>query len=1535
MDFSCFYDNELYSDILLVLRTKVVETVAVPAGSSSSKRIKRNHTDVTTDASTIYHDDITIPAHAMVLVNASPYFKARLSIAWQSTLSTLHQPDNDHSMSQAEDRATKTYYSCDSKRAKRAVLAEDERSTEDGGSLVHTQQSQNNSPEAPEALPAIPAPTPITPNTDNKRVLIEYAEKGEIIAIKFVIKSMYKGKLDKEWLQSDELFVHSENCVVALLSLWMVLGDNGKRCSIAESTELLKNIRVFQLSPSYLTCISDITWTQPIFSQSPALRSALQKVQLRRLSPLKKKVPSHLLADYQLDSTWSEAADEADDSRIPRAWTLRRRCRRPGKSGSRAGVVKASYDWRMDAEAMDRRYEEGFTSFDRMSSSPELLYCSGYWFYVGLGVLVENARFSLCAYLLPAIEAVIGGAKETVVCADLSINGPNNDVSRQAAGSSEGNSTQVMSADTVLHKDPKFHDYIFMCKDSTALSIRELVEPFVVDGKLVMEAQAKLAQDRAELQRRERARRSEERADRKAKIRLLKTELEIVKSAQPTPVMSNDPAGVNGSSPNITDQDALIAFESQIHALTEQLQNLSVEFVQAELEEGDEYAAGDGSSSAANTERSVSLSYHTAVPESGVGQVNPLIRQFNLGHPARIAVETVTNDSTPVPRSAMQPGAMIPQHVSNMSVMQPHPSGMQITPEVVDHQSGNPLAVRNQRGTRSFAFTAPVPLDQSLMGMPQHALTNPMFQPVEFVAGHHSYHNGTDPASHTSYGLHHNPVFQPTEFAGYPPPPPSRSAVSFQQVQNPPAPPMAHNPLFSNHHDGFGSGTRYAPDRNVSEDTVLRHAVMDPKVNVEASSIPNFSTQMSGLVTVLPYVQKMRKYIVANLHKLTGHIATQINLWLSSLVDPMQGVEFAYSHMEVIERMCPGATAWFDHIVSNLGMDVRSGVGETLNAIKALRSRVFDSLGNAVDRVKEDYAYPKKQLQFLEAWLQVVIKELCKPDAKELSIWARGMIMGKHNLLSHSVPAHEDPMTFFKRVGQTFTIFTTHSPKAFRAELHRASVQDVFISGLPDYLQRVAEDTMRRVGVLHHSEDIVNAFLVQDTQNAYEHVLRHETKGIMHKQAARMLPIAYMSGHTADKSLIPSAPNAPKTPKPSTRPHRPHGPMASVAGEDDDEDAVGTDTRSHQQRIVEQQHLASHSAQYPPAVHPRHDFGKSGPSVSTNSLAQSRPFTRLPPTCFICNAVGDHYSDKCPQKVQYMQYAEQGKKMVDTTNSDVAPSSALPTTAVLNAAAHAASYATHLTQYNMQQQMQRDAARQPPLNPAPLASSPTDASKRVAQTQFPHASYTTPASHSVQAEFVASLYEQEKEIESMMDLHAHVVSAYSLHAALSTALDPSPSAQAYFKGLPSKLFYFENNPDMPHESVGVVVKGQRCVSPASLLDFGSNCYLMAASEADRLGIQVHTLSVKLHTASGLGNIVGVTCPLIIEYGAAPHALHSSHCFIVIKDYHGMCFSMLFGNPDAFTFNAVHDVSAGLLHLSDRHIDVSLLLKACKPFSGSS
>lgn len=62
-----------------------------------------------------------------------------------------------------------------------------------------------------------------------------------------------------QWLKLDELNVHSENCVVALLTLWMV-GDNGKACNISQRIELLENIRVLQLTSSYLCNMLTIAW---------------------------------------------------------------------------------------------------------------------------------------------------------------------------------------------------------------------------------------------------------------------------------------------------------------------------------------------------------------------------------------------------------------------------------------------------------------------------------------------------------------------------------------------------------------------------------------------------------------------------------------------------------------------------------------------------------------------------------------------------------------------------------------------------------------------------------------------------------------------------------------------------------------------------------------------------------------------------------------------------------------------------------------------------------------------------------------------------------------------------------------------------------------------------------------------------------------------------------------------------------------------------------------------------------------------------
>ncbi|GAX83931.1 hypothetical protein CEUSTIGMA_g11355.t1 [Chlamydomonas eustigma] len=520
MDFSTFYNEERYSDIVLVLRTKVVETVAVTGLTS------RNHTgnDVTTDDSPISHDDITLPAHAMALDNASPYFKARLSTAWQSTLTEpdiTGNDDYDDRLAHQEDiiATEKTaYLSCSSSNychyCKRVQQA-----------------TQEASPER------VSAPTPSTNN--NKRVvLIEYVEEGEVSSIKAVIKSMYTGKLDMEvrtspllllqcymaasrfnvqhciqdcatalnnlpthlftvevlvkiydsphflsdfcspqfailrqkasevllrtfgdvpailcghqstspgraparalleqflslpyhavlqWLQADKLVVHSENCVVALLSLWMVLGDNGKRCSIAESTELMKNLRVLQLTASYLLNFPSIAWVKVVFDQSPALRSAFLKTQYCRV--MCQPGDCFLQADYDFGgySSWFEGSGTVV-TEIPKAWTLRRRA-----SGARIANIShgltAIYDFKMqDADALCKQYGgKGFTPFlCTLSSPPELMYCSGYWLSVGVGVSYMEAEptkdrageFQLCCYLYPTIDSLIKGAEETVI----------------------------------------------------------------------------------------------------------------------------------------------------------------------------------------------------------------------------------------------------------------------------------------------------------------------------------------------------------------------------------------------------------------------------------------------------------------------------------------------------------------------------------------------------------------------------------------------------------------------------------------------------------------------------------------------------------------------------------------------------------------------------------------------------------------------------------------------------------------------------------------------------------------------------------------------------------------------------------------------------------------------------------------------------------------------------------------------------------------------------------------------------------------
>jgi hypothetical protein len=56
------------------------------------------------------------------------------------------------------------------------------------------------------------------------------------------------------WLQADDLKVHSENCVVFLLSAW-VKSEEHPPCSPQQLEKLAHNVRVQHLTPSYLHCV--------------------------------------------------------------------------------------------------------------------------------------------------------------------------------------------------------------------------------------------------------------------------------------------------------------------------------------------------------------------------------------------------------------------------------------------------------------------------------------------------------------------------------------------------------------------------------------------------------------------------------------------------------------------------------------------------------------------------------------------------------------------------------------------------------------------------------------------------------------------------------------------------------------------------------------------------------------------------------------------------------------------------------------------------------------------------------------------------------------------------------------------------------------------------------------------------------------------------------------------------------------------------------------------------------------------------------
>ena len=104
--------------------------------------------------------------------------------------------------------------------------------------------------------------------------------------------------------------------------------------------------------------------------------------------------------------------------------------------------------------------------------------------------------------------------------------------------------------------------------------------------------------------------------------------------------------------------------------------------------------------------------------------------------------------------------------------------------------------------------------------------------------------------------------------------------------------------------------------------------------------------------------------------------------------------------------------------------------------------------------------------------------------------------------------------------------------------------------------------------------------------------------------------------------------------------------------------------------------------------------------------------------------------------------------------------------------------------------------------------------------------------------------------------------------------------------------------------------------------------------AQRLGIAVYPMNIRLNTSNGASVVTGVTAPLALSYGSGSLELVTEHCFLVIKSHPGQCFHALIGNPDAKAYQAIHDTSTGMIIYHTPHGPLHIPV-GCRPPAGGA
>jgi len=111
-----------------------------------------------------------------------------------------------------------------------------------------------------------------------------------------------------------------------------------------------------------------------------------------------------------------------------------------------------------------------------------------------------------------------------------------------------------------------------------------------------------------------------------------------------------------------------------------------------------------------------------------------------------------------------------------------------------------------------------------------------------------------------------------------------------------------------------------------------------------------------------------------------------------------------------------------------------------------------------------------------------------------------------------------------------------------------------------------------------------------------------------------------------------------------------------------------------------------------------------------------------------------------------------------------------------------------------------------------------------------------------------------------------------------------------------------------------MVKGRKMLVNRTLLDGGSNGYLMTSAVAEALGVEVIPSAVTLNMANGQYSAVGTTPPIEISYGSGLHEITTKHCFLVVPALASSAYDLLLGNVDMMLYHGIHNMGQGVLEL---------------------